>query len=106
MSVNLPPLLARYFNAERSAEIDLLATFFAADAVVRDEGRAMHGLDAIKAWKRDAKAKYQYSVEPISVSQAGSTVTVLARLTGAFPGSPIQLTYTFSLADDKIASLE
>jgi len=68
MNLNLPPPLARYFNAERTDATDLLADIFTADAVVRDEGRAMRGLDAITAWKRDAKAKYQYSVEPIRVT--------------------------------------
>jgi hypothetical protein len=106
MNLNLPPPLARYFNAERTDATDLLADIFTADAVVRDEGRAMRGLDAITAWKRDAKAKYQYSVEPIRVSQSASTVAVLVLLTGAFPGSPIELKYTFALAGDKIASLE
>jgi len=106
MSLTIPPPVARYFDAERTDATDLLASIFAADAVVRDEGRAIQGLDAIRVWKRETKAKYQYSVEPIRVSQAASTLTVLARLTGAFPGSPVDLTYTFALAGDKIASLE
>jgi len=37
--------------------VESLANCFAATQVVHDEGRAIRGLDAIKAWKKDAKAK-------------------------------------------------
>jgi hypothetical protein len=106
MSPIMPVPLVAYFTAERVADTGLLASCFAADAVVQDEGRTMVGLDAIRRWKRETKAKYQYSVEPLSASQVADTVTVQARLTGAFPGSPIELSYRFVVAGDKIASLE
>jgi hypothetical protein len=35
-----------------------------------------------------------------------NTVKLRARLTGNFPGSPVELDYTFMLANDKISSLE
>ena len=38
--------------------------------------------------------------------QDAATVTMPVRLTGSFPGSPIEVTYTFVLAGDRIASLE
>jgi hypothetical protein len=106
MNITLPPPLAVYFNAETSTDINILASCFAADAVVRDEGRKIEGLEAIKAWKMASKAKYQYSVEPLGASQDAATVTMPVRLTGSFPGSPIEVTYTFVLAGDRIASLE
>jgi hypothetical protein len=106
MNMTMPPPLATYFAAEASAGTDLLATCFAANAVVRDEGRTIEGLDAIKAWKRESKAKYKYQVEPLGVSRTASTVKVPVRLTGSFPGSPVEVEYTFVLAGEKIASLE
>ena len=106
MNVNLPPALAMYFRAEDTAETDVLERCFAADAVVRDEGQVMRGLDAIKAWKAAAQAKYQYRVEPLDAAIGGTTATIRAKLTGNFPGSPIELTYRFGLANDKIASLD
>jgi hypothetical protein len=104
--MNMPPPLAAYFAAEATTDTGALARCFATDAIVRDEGRTIVGLDAIKGWKRDSKAKYQYSVEPVGVSRLGATVEVPVRLTGSFPGSPIEVTYDFVLAGDKIASLE
>ena len=104
--MNMPPPLAAYFAAEATTDTGALARCFATDAIVRDEGRTIVGLDASKGGKRDSKAKYQYSVEPLGVSQLGATVKVLVRLTGSFPGSPVSVTYNFALAGDKIASLE
>jgi hypothetical protein len=45
-------------------------------------------------------------MEPIDASVSGKTVKLRARLTGDFPGSPVDLDYTFTLAHDKITSLE
>ena len=106
MNAILPPVLAAYFGAEDAADVEVLERCFAADALVRDEGRVMRGLDAIKAWKSAARAKYKYRIEPLGASREGAVATVLARVTGSFPGSPIELTYTFGLVGDKIASLE
>jgi hypothetical protein len=106
MNVTMAKALATYFSAEDTANTDVLEACFAPDAVVRDEGQVMRGLEAIKAWKVAAQAKYRYRVEPSSASTSGTTTTVRARLTGSFPGSPIELTYTFGLVGDKIATLE
>jgi hypothetical protein len=106
MNITLPPPVAAYLNAESSTDSDILANCFAADAVVRDEGRKIEGLEAIKAWKKASKVKYQYNVEPLGASEDGAMVTMPVRLTGDFPGSPIEVTYTFVLAGDRIASLE
>jgi hypothetical protein len=106
MDTSMPPALQAYFSTEATADVDVLERCFTTDAVVRDEGQVMHGLDAIKAWKSAAQAKYKYRVEPLSASREGATATVLARLTGGFPGSPVELTYAFGLVDDRIASLE
>ncbi|WP_235212574.1 nuclear transport factor 2 family protein [Burkholderia pyrrocinia] len=106
MNVTLPSPLDVYLNAEANNDTAPLVHCFASDAVVHDEGRTIKGLEAIQAWKKDSKARYQYRVEPLDLSQNGAVVTMRARLTGSFPGSPLELTYTFVLADGKIASLE
>ena len=45
-------------------------------------------------------------MESLDASVSENIVTLRARLTGDFPGSPIELDYTFTLANDKITSLE
>ena len=106
MSLEVPGPVAAYLAAEKAKDADMLALCFADDALVHDEGRDHRGLDAIRAWKREADAKYQYVMEPLDAAVGEKTVRLRARLTGNFPGSPIELTYTFTLANDKIASLE
>lgn len=41
-----------------------------------------------------------------NVQTHGDKVDARARLTGEFPGSPVELDYIFKLSNDKIASLE
>jgi len=105
MNLTMPPPLAAYFSADGSADIDALEACFTGDAVVQDEGRTVRGLAAIRAWKLAARAKYRYHVEPLSALREGATATVIARVAGSFPGSPVELTYRFDLADGKVASL-
>ena len=73
---------------------------------MKDEGRTYSGMDAIKAWKAAASAEYAYTVEPFALDQKGSAQVVRARVTGSFPGSPVDLEYRFRLERGLIASLE
>lgn len=104
--VDLPIPVAIYIAAENSGDTEALAECFAKDAVVRDEGQTIQGLAAIKQWKAETKKKYQHTVEPVTVAQEDGKIIVTNRLTGNFPGSPIELEFVFALDGDKIASLE
>lgn len=106
MTIALPAAVERYLRDDASADEDQFSTCFAADAEVRDEGRTTKGLPAIKAWKQESRQKYQYVVDPLACTQEGDTVLLTARVSGNFPGSPVELTYTFILQDDLITSLE
>ena len=106
MPLQLPTAIARYLDADRTADPALLAACFTPDAVVRDEGRSIHGIAAIQAWRQAARAQYQYIAEPLGSTQVGDSTRLLARVTGNFPGSPVDLLYVFGLRDDRIAALE
>jgi len=106
MSVDLPAPIAIYIAAENRGDTEAMAECFAEDAVVRDEGRTIKGLAAIKRWKAETRRKYQHTVEPLASVQEGDKTIVTNRLTGNFPGSPIELQFIFRLDGDKIASLE
>ncbi len=60
----------------------------------------------IKKWKAETKKKYQHTVDPLNVSEKDGRFIVTNRLTGNFPGSPIELEFVFTLDGDKIVSLE
>jgi len=106
MSLDLPDLLAAYFAAENSGDIEGLGACFADHAVVRDEGRTIEGVPNIKQWMRDAKAKYQHTVEPIEVVKRDGKTVVTAKVTGNFPNSPVKLDHIFGIEGDTISSLE
>ena len=106
MSMQLPRPIEIYFSSDTAHDTDALATCFAVDATVRDEGRTFEGLAAITAWKTETRKQYRYTVEPIEAVQRDGQTVVTARVSGDFPGSPVTLTYTFRLERDHITSLE
>jgi hypothetical protein len=105
MTLDLPQPIAAYFTADRSHS-EAVAQCFTENAVVKDEGRTFKGRAAIKQWKADVSAKYQYTSEPSVCDRQDGRVVVTSRLTGNFPGSPVNLRYLFELKGDKIESLE
>ena len=105
MPIHLPGPIEVYFEADTAGDAEALATCFAADATVHDEGRTHEGLAAIKAWKIEARRKYEYTVEPLEGAQRDGKTVVTARVAGNFPGSPVTLTFIFGLEGEKIASL-
>ncbi len=83
-----------------------MARCFADHAVVRDEGRTIEGLTAIKQWKSETNKKYQHTVEPLACVREDGKTVVTNRVAGNFPGSPIHLELVVGLGGNKIASQE
>ena len=105
MTLDLPTPVANYFSADRS-DSEAVAQCFTENAVVKDEGHTFKGRAAIKQWKAAASAKYQYTSEPFVCERRDGQVIVTSRLTGNFPGSPVNLRFFFRLEGDQIGSLE
>lgn len=103
--LNLPEPIAAYFDAD-SVGAETVARCFTNQAIVTDEGRTHSGLAAIKAWKTAASAQYAYKSEPFAIEQKEGRYIVTSRLTGNFPGSPVDLRFAFRLERGKIVSLE
>ncbi len=106
MPVDLPTPIAIYIASENRGDAEAFAKCFAEHAVVRDEGQTIEGLAAIKQWKAETKRKYQHTIEPLTAVQKDGRTIVTNRLSGNFPGSPIELRFIFGLEGEKIASLE
>jgi ketosteroid isomerase-like protein len=106
MSLKLPEPLTEYFAAANTDDADRVAACFAEDAVVRDEGRDIHGHRAVRAWAQETRRKYRYHAEVVAVEEASDRTVVTAHLTGDFPGNPVDLRYRFKLAGPKIMALE
>ena len=87
MSVDLPEPIAAYIAAENGHDTEAVAQCFADNAVVRDEGRTIKGLAAIKEWKAETKKKYQHTVEPLESAQKDGKTVVMSRVAGNFPAA-------------------
>lgn len=102
---DLPKPVASFFAAN-NLDGDAVSGCFIDNAVVKDEGETHRGRAAIKQWKTEASKKYQYTSEPFACEQEDGKTVVTSKLTGNFPGSPVDLRFFFDLAGDKIAALE
>lgn len=106
MSISLPKPIAEYFAAEQAGDAAQLARCFVSDGVVHDEGGTFTGTVAIEQWNAVARSKYHHTVTPIRSTVRDGATIVVGRVTGDFPGSPIELDHIFRLDGDKIASLD
>ena len=52
------------------------------------------------------RAKYHHTVEPLGVTKRDGAIVVIGRVSGQFPGSPVELQHVFSLNGQEITSLE
>ncbi len=102
----LPAFLHHYLEAKRLQNPQLLERCFAPDATVLDEGNTLHGLPAIQQWSADSHAKYQFTMTPLGMTRQGDSFRMLARVTGNFPGSPVDLMNIFQTSDGLITALE
>ena len=104
-SLSLPKPIAAYFTAD-SGDGEAVSQCFTENAIVKDEGHTYKARAAIKKWKTDASAKYQYTCEPSACEEKEGRTIVTCHLVGNFPGSPVDLRFFFKLEGDKIESLE
>lgn len=100
----LPPIAS--FFAHEGTHPEAVAQCFSEDAVVLDEGHEHNGRAAVAAWNANVTAKYGFTSEPLAAETTGERTTVTARVSGSFPGSPIQLRFSFTVAGDLITRLE
>lgn len=105
MPTTLPAPIAAYFAADQH-DGDAVALCFTDKAVVVDERQTHAGRAAISRWKAEAGRKFRYTTDPFAISTADGRTVVTAHVAGNFPGSPVDLRYTFVLEGEKIARLE
>jgi hypothetical protein len=106
MGIRLPKPIEIYFASENLHDPTAIDTCFAPDATVRDERRTIEGLEAIKAWRIETAEKYSHTIEPLAMAERDGKIIVTGKVSGHFPGSPINLDHVFQLENDRIVSLE
>lgn len=98
--------LERYFTATNRHDVGGMTADLAEDAVVKDEGREYRGVPAIREWTKETLRKYKPQVEPKKVTREAGSTAVSVDVSGDFPGSPVTLTYRFTLDGETISRLE
>lgn len=104
--MEMPGIVKAFFDADRHNDAEALSRAFAADAVVQDEGAQHQGRAAIRSWWSAAKAASQFVAEPLEATSGDGKAFVRARVSGDFPGSPLTLSYAFTVREGEITSLE
>ena len=105
MPIILPEPIEAYFAADEN-DGEAVGRCFTENAVVIDERQTHSGRAAIGRWKTESSAKFSYTTEPFAIGEEDGRTVVTARVSGDFPGSPVDLRYAFELEGEKIARLE
>ncbi len=103
---DLPPVVAAYFAADASADLDAFVALFAESAVVVDDGRTFSGREGVRLWKEGTVSEFAYATRIVGHEQlVTGEHRVLGHVTGDFPGGEVDLTYTFEVAGEVIEHL-
>ena len=102
----IPEIIETYFRASNADDIGELVSCFSTDAAVIDENETYRGPAAIKAWSVNVRKKYEFKTEILRAVEKPGAVVVTAKLSGTFPGSPVELDFKFRLKGEQISSLE
>ena len=100
-----PEIILRYLNAANEGRIDDATACFSPTAVVEDEGHTFTGSDSIRKWIDETTRKYQPQGDVLAVENIDDVVVASVRVSGNFPGSPIELEYQFTLTSEIISHL-
>ncbi len=105
MTRTLPTLLGDMIAAHNAHDPEAFLACFAADAIIRDEGRIHHGQSAVRGWFEDVCRKYRPVLTVTDLTHVDGEPVIAGEVAGNFPGSPIALRYYLGLEHDKIVSL-
>src|SRR6202795_1699017 len=105
MSTKLSEPLATYFAGHNNHDVDAMIGTFAESAAVKDEGHERRDLPAIRKWMEEAAAKPSV-IAVTNAAETDANTTVTGRVSGNFPGSPVDLRFIFTSAQGKITRLE
>jgi hypothetical protein len=106
LTTTLAGPVARYIAGANAQDVDAVTACFGSDAVVHDEGKSRQGMAAIRQWAEEVSEKYHPIVEVIQVAAKDDRTILSGRVSGNFPGSPVELRYVFTLDMGKISRLE
>jgi ketosteroid isomerase-like protein len=106
VKTSIPAVIESYFRASNADDIETLVTCFSPEATVNDENQTHRGTAEIKAWAIKVRKKYKFKTEILRAAPSSGVTIVTAKVSGSFPGSPVDLDFKFALNRNKIMSLD
>jgi hypothetical protein len=106
MSLELPPPIAAFVDANARLDAKGMLEPFAVDATVTDNGAVLRGHAELKHLLEEAVVAAKAVFTPDTVRHEDGQVVLEGPAHGDFKGSPIRFTYRFTLEDDAIRALE
>jgi ketosteroid isomerase-like protein len=107
--MKLPKAVETYIRAINARDADAFQSSFAHDAVVKDVGREIRGVAAIKEWANQEIFAVNVTLDVMeTVEHDGQTIATV-KIDGTFDRTglpdPLLMDHCFTVAGDKIASL-
>jgi hypothetical protein len=106
----LPKPVETYVRATNWWDAKGFRSCFAADAVVKDIGREMRGLDAILEWAKNEIFAVNVTLEVLEAVEQAGHVVLTVKVEGTFDRTglpdPLVMEHRFTLVGGKIATLE
>ena len=107
--MKLPKPVETYIRAINAHDADALQSSFAADAVVKDAGREICGIVAIKEWANQEIFAVNVTLDVIEVAQRDGQTIVTVKIDGTFDRTglpdPLLMDHCFTIAGGKISAL-
>jgi ketosteroid isomerase-like protein len=105
----LPKPVANYIRATNSHDVDAFQSNFADDAVVKDVGREIRGMDAIKNWADREIFGVNVTLDVVQAAERDGQTIVTVKIDGTFDRTglpdPLLMNHCFTVAGDKIVAL-
>jgi len=105
MKTQVSATIESYFRASNADDIEGLVACFSPDATVTDEKQTHRGTAGIRTWSIDVRKKFDFKTEVLKTAENDAGAVVTAKVSGNFPGSPVNLDFNFTLDREKIRSL-
>jgi hypothetical protein len=105
MSAKLPKTVAAYVEAYNARNREASAACFLENALVHDEGKNYQGRKAIGDWIGETIEKYQPILTSGKFEGSDRKTVVAMTVSGSFPGSPVTLSFRFTIEDSGIIDL-
>jgi hypothetical protein len=105
----MPKPIATYIRAINARDAAAFQSSFAPDAVVRDVGREIRGIGAIKEWAAHEIFAVNVTLEVVEAVERDSQTIVTVKVDGSFDRTglpnPLLMDHCFTITGDKIATL-